>query len=292
MIAAGLVLLAIGAADLLREFLSPARRWIGLLAGALVLVVLGILSGAILAALAAILVAAGWVWLSPIAGRARAGFWPAVVLAALCAVLVAAIPARSAAGLIGGAWALPTPFGAVGFDQIVLVVGVVLFLMESANVVVRTALQHEDVQFARVAADALPAEPAAHPRTPAEETVTDAAPSAAASVIVDPQAGAAASIDEVVPLVDEVPPLAVGPALKGGRLIGPLERILVFALTLAGMYPLLAAVLAAKGIVRFPEISRDSAAGNRAEYFLIGSLVSWVIALAGALLVWWAFATP
>ena len=47
-------------------------------------------------------------------------------------------------------------------------------------------------------------------------------------------------------------------------------------------------MLAAKGIVRFPEISRDGDTGNRAEYFLIGSLVSWVIALAAAFLVWWA----
>ncbi|MCK6081901.1 hypothetical protein KZX37_14890 [Microbacterium sp. EYE_5] len=77
------------------------------------------------------------------------------------------------------------------------------------------------------------------------------------------------------------------PALKGGRLIGPLERILVFALTVAGAFTLLAAVLAAKGIVRFPEISRDSDTGTRAEYFLIGSLVSWATALGAAFLLWW-----
>ena len=77
------------------------------------------------------------------------------------------------------------------------------------------------------------------------------------------------------------------PTLKGGRLIGPLERILVFVLTLSGAYTLLAAVLAAKGIVRFPEISRDRDDGDRAEYFLIGSLVSWVTSLAAAFLVWW-----
>lgn len=74
---------------------------------------------------------------------------------------------------------------------------------------------------------------------------------------------------------------------QGGRLIGPLERILVLALTLVSAYPLLAAMLAAKGIVRFPEISKDGETGARAEYFLVGSLVSWVTALAGALLVWW-----
>lgn len=80
-------------------------------------------------------------------------------------------------------------------------------------------------------------------------------------------------------------------ALKGGRLIGPIERLLVFALTLTGAFTLLAAVLAAKGIVRFPEISRDEDDGDRAEYFLVGSLVSWVVALGAAFLVWWGGAS-
>jgi hypothetical protein len=86
-------------------------------------------------------------------------------------------------------------------------------------------------------------------------------------------------------------PFAAQPSLKGGRLIGPLERVIVFSLTLAGAYTLLAAVLAAKGIVRFPEISRDDN-GDRAEYFLVGSLVSWSLALALAVLVWWGGASP
>lgn len=75
---------------------------------------------------------------------------------------------------------------------------------------------------------------------------------------------------------------------RGGRLIGPLERVLVFLLMLVQAYPLLAALLAAKGIVRFPEISKDGETGDRAEYFLVGSLVSWVMALGAAFLVWWA----
>ncbi|TDN88676.1 hypothetical protein [Microbacterium sp. BK668] len=274
MIAAGLVLLAVGAADLVREFLPAARRWIGLLAGAVVLVIVGALADALVAALGAVAVAALWVWLSPVGGRARAGFWPAVALGALCGVLLATVPPRGG-GLIGGAWALATPVGVVTFDHTVLVVGIVVFLMESANVVVRAALQQENVELARVSADPPVAGSEASPALP-DEAATDA--SAPAEASITPAAPGAGS--------------AVEPALKGGRLIGPLERILVFALTLAAMYPLLAAVLAAKGIVRFPEISRDSAAGNRAEYFLIGSLVSWVIALAGAFLVWWAFATP
>lgn len=244
MIAAGLILIAIGAADLLREFLPARGRWIGLLAGAVVIVAIAAFADAIVAGLVAIILAAGWIWLAPVGGRSRAGFWPAVAVAAVVAVLVAVYPARAGAGLIDRLWQLATPVAGTPFDEALLAVGAVLFLLESANVVVRAALTQENVQVA-----------------------TD--------VTADPEASSG-------------PPVTT---LKGGRLIGPLERLLVFALTLAAIYPLLAAILAAKGIVRFPEISRDSEAGNRAEYFLIGSLVSWVIALAAALLVWWAFQT-
>lgn len=71
--------------------------------------------------------------------------------------------------------------------------------------------------------------------------------------------------------------------LKGGRLIGPLERLLIVALVLTGFPPIVAALVAAKGIVRFPEIADDvrkgdGLSGTKAEYFLVGSLVSWTVA--------------
>lgn len=75
-----------------------------------------------------------------------------------------------------------------------------------------------------------------------------------------------------------------GTRLRGGRLIGPLERILIVAILVAGTPELLVALVAAKGIVRFPEISADRANGSKAEEFLVGSLVSWVLAAAGGLL--------
>ena len=290
MIAAGFLLLAIGAADLVREFAPAARRWIGYVAVGLVLLVSGALSSALPAALAAALLAAGWVWLTPSGTRSRAGLWPVVVVGALSATLVAFFPARSDAGLIGEVWNLGSPIGPLSFDHAVLLIGTALFLLESANVVVRAALAQERVSLSTVAADTVPDEGEgtdAAPRPSAEPEVgsAGAAPVSVSFDTAEPVAG--------VPGVNaDAPSPAMGPALKGGRLIGPLERLLVFALTLAGMYPLLAAILAAKGIVRFPEISRDSAIGNRAEYFLIGSLVSWVLALAAAFLVWWAFATP
>lgn len=73
--------------------------------------------------------------------------------------------------------------------------------------------------------------------------------------------------------------------LKGGRMIGPIERLLLAGFTLAGAWPVVAALIAAKGIVRFPEINKASG-GDQAEYFLIGSLVSWACAFALAGLCW------
>lgn len=73
--------------------------------------------------------------------------------------------------------------------------------------------------------------------------------------------------------------LAEENSLKGGRLLGPLERWLVFAFALSGHLGALGALVAAKGILRFPEISRDRPDGMRAEYVLVGSFVSWSLAL-------------
>ena len=73
--------------------------------------------------------------------------------------------------------------------------------------------------------------------------------------------------------------------MLGGRIIGPLERLLIVFLALAGAPTLIAALLAAKGIVRFPEISADRGTGSKAEEFLIGSLTSWGLAGLGFLLI-------
>ena len=66
--------------------------------------------------------------------------------------------------------------------------------------------------------------------------------------------------------------------LQGGRILGPIERVFIFAMALAGQYAAVAAVMAAKGVLRFPEISRDRDDGTRAEYVLVGSFVSWALA--------------
>lgn len=87
-----------------------------------------------------------------------------------------------------------------------------------------------------------------------------------------------------------VPP--VDPQLKGGRWIGPLERLTLTGLLAVGAYPVAAGLIAAKGIVRFPEIQADHENGNKAEYFLVGSFVSWTLAIAAAGLLHLALHSP
>lgn len=94
--------------------------------------------------------------------------------------------------------------------------------------------------------------------------------------------------------------------LKGGRLLGPMERIFILGLGLAGQVTAAGLVIAAKGLIRFPELqaqARADADGHidlskprtasqgpgideLTEYFLIGSFVSWLVALSTLALVW------
>ena len=71
--------------------------------------------------------------------------------------------------------------------------------------------------------------------------------------------------------------------LKGGRVLGPMERIFILALGSAGALTAAALVVAAKGLLRFPELQAGSEPGPSevTEYFLIGSFASWLLPLAG-----------
>jgi hypothetical protein len=79
--------------------------------------------------------------------------------------------------------------------------------------------------------------------------------------------------------------------LRGGRVIGPLERLLIFGLGLAGQPTAAALVIGAKGLLRYPELNGlRGESGARTidvvtEYLLIGSLTSWLLALFPLLLV-------
>ena len=85
------------------------------------------------------------------------------------------------------------------------------------------------------------------------------------------------------PRVDERPSSSETP-MRGGRWIGPLERILILLLASVEAPAAVAAVVAAKGVIRFPEISKDEA-GQKAEEFLVGSFASWVLAVLGVVVI-------
>ena len=190
----------------------------------------------------------------------RSGSWPAVLLAVAVAVLLLWAPAADPSGFVVD-WhrdAGPSFVGAVPLAALVAGIGSALFLVDSANVVV---------------AQALPA-----------ELSPDAQRTAAAAAAGRPKrfgrrrTGRASDEDDDQPGDRTV-------TLKGGRMIGPIERLLLAGFSLAGAFPVVAALIAAKGIVRFPEIRRETT-GYQAEYFLIGSLVSWAMAFAAAGMCW------
>lgn len=75
--------------------------------------------------------------------------------------------------------------------------------------------------------------------------------------------------------------------LKGGRLLGPMERLFILCLGLAGQLTAASIVVAAKGLLRFPELSsrrEQERIHQLTEYFLVGSFASWTVALSALVL--------
>lgn len=222
MILAALLLAALGVADLVRRPGTRVRE----------------LELPFLAALVTFVLAASAM------GLGREGVWVAVPAMAVVTVWLTAQRRQEVYGplVLAGALLLALLFGqrvprgeapiapwyqelqipalhGVGLDEAVFGLAVIVFLIQSANVVVRVVLRK------------------AGPHVLEEEQ-----------------------------------------ELQGGRILGPIERVFIFAMALAGQYAAVAAVMAAKGVLRFPEISRDPTGGSRAEYVLVGSFVSWALA--------------
>jgi len=59
-----------------------------------------------------------------------------------------------------------------------------------------------------------------------------------------------------------------------GKMIGYLERIIVFFLLINNEFGAIAFVLTAKSVMRFPEIGKSKNASSLAEYYIIGTLLS------------------
>lgn len=184
----------------------------------------------------------------------------------LAAKLAALLLVPSLASLVQPAWgeAWAASGAVVSPATATMGLAVAAFLAHSANVVVRATLtlaRRLDV----------------HPALPAGP---DASSVAGSWIIAGRWRWARVQV---------VPPEPIAPrvvsAMRGGRWIGPLERWAIVALGLSGALGIIAAIMAGKGIVRFPEINADRGVGSKAEEFLVGSLLSWSLAGCGIALI-------
>lgn len=249
-----ILLILIGSADLARANVSRRIRWVAVVVLVWMVVIVSAVAGlGVSIWWVAIPVALAIAWLlttsATIESRSTGGALPAIgVLTALIAFLIWDRTALTLDGVISDwhASVTSTVISSLPLPALGIGLGVALFAIESSNIIVRAALRPA-VADGRSAVAAVSGSRWWH-RTPTA----------------------------VPALVD----------LRGGRLIGPVERVLIIALTLAGALPIVAGLLAAKGIVRFPEISNDGVGGSKAEYFLVGSLMSWTIAVASTGLIW------
>lgn len=102
----------------------------------------------------------------------------------------------------------------------------------------------------------------------------------AAGLITTVWAGGAA-LKAIIAEIDLPTAAAGGNSLpKGGRVIGRLERLLIFMLVLAGQVAAIGLLIAAKSVLRFSELARDDRSVS--EYVIIGTLASFAWALASA----------
>lgn len=243
-----IVLIGIGLADLVRGAGSLRRRRaahlvapVAILGSAAVVGVFGVAD--VVALLLACLGAAAWIELSTHTQTTGRGALPSLaILAAMLAGLVAFSGlASDTDGLLSDwlAWADLPGAHIAATPRVLLLVGLVLFNIATGNVIVRLVL---------LAIGAL---------RPDQITAGQAQPAQPSD------------------------------RLKGGRLLGPMERLVILGLGLAGELGAAGIVIAAKGLLRFPEIQ---AAGRTTsptgtgiddvtEYFLVGSFVSWLVAL-------------
>ncbi|MBA3073294.1 MAG: hypothetical protein FP831_06845 [Anaerolineae bacterium] len=70
---------------------------------------------------------------------------------------------------------------------------------------------------------------------------------------------------------------------EGGKMIGWLERLLIFVFVLTGQYAGVGFLIAAKSVFRFGEL-KESENRKEAEYIIIGTFISFLFALAVSIL--------
>lgn len=236
----GLWLLVVGVCDLLRaarDTTSTRRRAALAVTGCALLAAAGLAVGFTApwwwgVAPLWMLTLVGWIVFSSIAldpRSTRPGRWRGLAFATLLVAVVALTVLWDSAPhpLVAPAGWDDSLLGQVGPTRLLLLVGVAVFELSTANIVVRLLLDATGVP-------------------------------------------AASNENE----------------LAGGRLLGPMERTFILVLALAGQLTAATVVVAAKGLLRYPELRRARDEGPTAvsEYILIGSFASWLLGVLGWLL--------
>ena len=249
------VLVGLGVADLVRSSSWRRSRLVAHVTAPVVVATLAWVAGLtswpdLLALALALLGCAAWMELSRLAQRT--GRRALEALAAFAVVVVGLILFSGASSTPDGAlatwlrWADLPGGTSHSPDRVLLVTGLVAFNIATANVIVRLIL----LTIGALRPDQIAAPPVPDPAD----------------------------------------------RLKGGRLLGPMERLVILGLGLAGELGAAGFVIAAKGLLRFPEVQAAARNGSAAgsgrysggpagiddvtEYFLVGSFVSWILALA------------
>lgn len=253
MILVASLLTVLGASDLTRPSdVAPtkqqrARTWF--LGVALIAIVGWGLDLAPWVALVGFTVAAGW-WLVTPATRHTP--WAVAGLAVLLVVLALFVeptlnePAGPFVNWLDQS--RPPLFEGIAFSVLALAIGGLAFLLNTANIIIRVLIDRTDIKKQMLATDGDEVREVGdrddeHQQEHEQEEADEQAP------------------------------------LRGGRFLGPVERILIVSLGIAGQFTAIAAIVGAKSIIRFPEISKSDQRGAAAEYFLIGSGISWGISL-------------
>ncbi|GAB3622302.1 hypothetical protein GCM10027418_03840 [Mariniluteicoccus endophyticus] len=86
------------------------------------------------------------------------------------------------------------------------------------------------------------------------------------------------------PVAGQTAAEAAGAKLRGGKVIGWLERIAVYASILSGFPTGIAAIVAVKGLARYPDLKSSD---GTAERFILGTFASILTAAGGAGLAYW-----
>ncbi len=263
----GVLLLMVGAVDLIgsAKRINPLAGRALVLAAVTLIAVYGLGTPLPAVALCALLTV-GWVLAmsrpsQPTRSTKVPRLWPVVLLVlAVVGITVYDGTGTSASGFLVDAYALVAIDAAqsVSLSTVIAAIAMGVFLTRSANIITLAALGRSHSEAADTAAG-----------------IATADAEAGGTPVGERNKWELFFRGRKVGSIRAGKPTSLGPALKGGRLIGPLERLLIVVLAFSGAPAIIAALAAAKGIVRFPEIAEDRGTGSKAEEFLVGSLASW-----------------